>query len=625
LADSFSILRAEKVSHESSLSFRFFVSKLPESTAFTLPDSFMACGVRKLFARLVLVFLLTHCHAHAKYTGSDAAVTRPVDILSTNWLAAARAALPSEYWTKNLTFQETTNLLCQESRRGNNAAQGLWGFVLLVQSRGRDEGKIGLQLLRDSAEKGFVPVMLQLGFLFESRNQYVEQDHNEAFRWFSLAAAKGNSEGEFHLGRCYHYGWGTTQDFSRAAKYYRRAAEQTNYVAMKSLGYLLMNGFGAEKDLQAARYWSLRAAKEGGNRRAMNNLSALCILQSSDTNSMAEAFQWCKQSAELDDPLACHSLAVFYLNGLGGVATNIDSYRYWLSKAATLGSTEAQFFMGEAYRRGDGVPMDAERSLMWYRKAAAKNHPMAMYNLAVHYWTERTNRASMELANDYMLRAAQGGHLEAQFQCAMNCFRDDIAPPDCEGGKRWLASSAESGWARAEFVLSQLYYHGAAPSRTCPQYPKDVPQAINWLRRAAEHGSLEAQPFWAVMLIQGKEVERNTTEAEKLLRSAAQHGYAPAQNDLGFSILNGDTAKMDLVEAAMWCRLAQSGTKDPNVLRRIEVNISNIVSKLSLNQRVEVGRRVEDFRAVPRADPDPMIKDWESNPAYQQEDGQLGH
>jgi TPR repeat protein len=385
-----------------------------------------------------------------------------------------------------------------------------------------------------------------------------------------------------------------------------------------------MNGYGVGKNEDEAQYWLMRAAKEGGNRRAMYNLGVLYSLKYPDTNATLEAFNWMKQSANLGDALGANELSNFYLRGWGATDTNLASYRYWRFKAAFLGATDAQFFMGQSYRTGDGVPKDAENSFLWYRKAAAKNHPEALYDLALHFLDDKTNRASLLLANELMLRAAQMGHREAQFQCAMCYFRGDVSL-DFEAGKEWLSKAAENGWPRAEFFLFQLYDNGLPPGKDCPAYPEDKIEAIKWLRRAAEHGHLQAQSTLAVMLIRGLDVEQNKTEAGKLLRSAAEHGFAPAQNDLGFAILNGDIASMDPIEAATWCKLAVSHSTDPNVLRRASGNLSNALARLTPDQLEEVDNRVKGFRPHPIPEIDPKIKDWWKNPDYQQEDGQFGH
>src|ERR1017187_1652097 len=224
----------------------------------------------------IFALLLLACfQAQAMYSGGDIMPAHSVDVLSTNWMVDVRAALPSKYLERgDLSFQETTNLLCQETQRGNNAAQGLWGIVILITRSSPEEAERGLQLLRDSAEKGYVPAIRQLGLLYEG-GKYVPRDYTQALYWFNKAADKGDSEAELQLGGCYHYGLGTNRDYSTSAKWYRRSADQTNYVAMKSLGYLLMNGLGVAKDLAEAEYWFTRAAKEGGNRRAMFNLGAI--------------------------------------------------------------------------------------------------------------------------------------------------------------------------------------------------------------------------------------------------------------------------------------------------------------------------------------------------------------
>jgi hypothetical protein len=544
-------------------------------------------------------------------------------LLSTNWVTEAWSALSAGRNVENLSFPEVTNRLAAESRRGNVAAEGLWGFVLVVRSAVPEEAKAGLELLQDSAEKGYVPAMLNLGLLLEA-GVFVERKDNEAFHWLGLAAARSNPEAELQVGGCYQYGLGVAQDFAEAAKWYRRSADHTNYVAMKSLGYLLMDGRGVEKDEEAARRWFLRAAEEGNNRRAMYNLGVLSGRKFPDTNGTAEAFRWFQKGAASDDALACLSLANFYFHGWGVVETNLGRYRYWRFRAAVLGATEAQYLMGAAYRMGDGVPQDRQESLAWYEKAAVKNDPMACYDLALMCLEEKTNRASIERANDYMLRAARGGNREAQFQCAMSRFRGDIAL-DCQGATEWLEKSANSEWPRAEFTLFQLYYYGVAASSNCPPYPNDKTMAVKWLRRAADHGNLKAQATLGVMLLRGGQVEQNKVEAEKWLTDAAQHGYSPAQNDLGYAIFHGDADNTNLVEAAVWCRLAEIGSKDSGVSEHAEVNFSNISSRLTPGQQWDADRRVKDFQPLPVPDPNPMVKDWELAPDYQQEDGRFGH
>ena len=104
------------------------------------------------------------------------------------------------------------------------------------------------------------------------------------------------------------------------------------------------------------------------------------------------------------------------------------------------------------------------------------------------------------------------------------------------------------------------------------------------------------------------------------MRNAAEHGYAPAQNDLGFAIENGDVSSTDMVEAALWCKLAKAHTTDSNILRRVEVNLSNALSRLTADQQLEVDQRVKNFKALPLPQPNPLEPGWDHNPSYEQED-----
>jgi hypothetical protein len=356
----------------------------------------------------------------------------------------------------------------------------------------------------------------------------------------------------------------------------------------------------------------------------MFNLAVLLVNDtSSDANAPAEAFRWFKQSAELGDSLGCFEFGNYYLCGWAGVKTNSETYHFWLGRAAVLGSTAAQYYLSIAYRDGNGVPRDTESFLAWARKAAAKNHPGALHELSVHYWNDKTNRLSRVMSWVFALEAAQAGHRADQLRCATAYFRGDMGPPDFEAGKEWLDKAAANGWGPAEYLLFALYYRGSPPATNCPAYPKDIPQAVKWLRRAADHQCLEAQDVLGVMLVQGRDLDQDKAEAEKWLRNAAGHGNEKAQADLGFAIMNGDTATNNLVEAAMWCRLAQSSATNSGFLQRNEVNLSDVLSKLTDDEKREVEERVKNFHVEPLAIADPLEEDWIENPAYLPEDGHI--
>ena len=59
-----------------------------------------------------------------------------------------------------------------------------------------------------------------------------------AFKWFSLAADKGDARAQYNLGHCYEHGTGTKPNVLEAAVLYRKAAEKGNAKAYFRSGWL---------------------------------------------------------------------------------------------------------------------------------------------------------------------------------------------------------------------------------------------------------------------------------------------------------------------------------------------------------------------------------------------------
>ena len=57
----------------------------------------------------------------------------------------------------------------------------------------------------------------------------------------------------------------------------------------------------------------------------------------------------------------------------------------WYQKAAQQGDAQAQFNLGEMYRRGHGVTQDYEKAVEWYQKAAKQGDAQAQFNLGEMY------------------------------------------------------------------------------------------------------------------------------------------------------------------------------------------------------------------------------------------------
>ena len=78
------------------------------------------------------------------------------------------------------------------------------------------------------------------------------------------------------------------------------------------------------------------------------------------------------------------SLVFFLLTALACPAFSEDIQT--LIKNAEGGDPKAQFTLGVAYGKGEGVPQDYAESMKWFRMAAERGLADAQYNLGVPYY-----------------------------------------------------------------------------------------------------------------------------------------------------------------------------------------------------------------------------------------------
>jgi hypothetical protein len=98
---------------------------------------------------------------------------------------------------------------------------------------------------------------------------------------------------------------------------------------------------------------------------------------------------------------------------------------------------------------------------------------------------------------------------------------------------------AEQGVAAAQFAVGKAYYGGAG-------VPKDMLQAIGWLRKAADQGHAQAQEWLGGLLARQSD---SLEEAALWMRKAADQGSARAQALYGGLLLAGRGTPQDVPAA----------------------------------------------------------------------------
>src|SRR5438034_695195 len=93
----------------------------------------------------------------------------------------------------------------------------------------------------------------------------------QSFDEMRKAAQEGEAAAQCYLAICYQTGQGVQQDYQEAVKWFRRAAEQNDAAAQCYLGLGYETVRGVPQNLREAVKWFCRAARQG-DKTAQHNL-----------------------------------------------------------------------------------------------------------------------------------------------------------------------------------------------------------------------------------------------------------------------------------------------------------------------------------------------------------------
>lgn len=92
---------------------------------------------------------------------------------------------------------------------------------------------------------------------------YTQKNFTEAFKWFKIAADKGNVKAAAILGAMCYNGEGVSKNETEGFKWYKLAAEGDYLEAKHNVGLFYAAGKGVQANYHEARKWLKEAAKEG--------------------------------------------------------------------------------------------------------------------------------------------------------------------------------------------------------------------------------------------------------------------------------------------------------------------------------------------------------------------------
>jgi len=190
---------------------------------------------------------------------------------------------------------------------------------------------------------------------------------------------------------------------------------------------------------------------------------------------------------------------------------------YWIVVigALLLSGASAFLFFGETNMDAEALArakFDAE--LAAASAEAETGGAAAQYRLAKTLLDAPDDLRDPGGARVWLRKAAEQGHIDAQFELGVLFARGDGVPQSYHRAADWLRLAAGLGRHReAQFRLGDMYFHGRG-------VPQDYGAALGWFLKAAERGHPVAQYVIGVMYAEGWGVEVDNIEAYKWLTLA---------------------------------------------------------------------------------------------------------
>lgn len=224
-----------------------------------------------------------------------------------------------------------------------------------------------------------------------------------------------------------------------------------------------------------------------------------------------------------------------------------DRARSEFTTAAEAGEAEAQFQLGEMFRRGLGVRANPRLAKSWYERASGQGHGAAAGELGILLWKAKKR----DLAAALLRKGADAGHVRAMYVLAMLDYRgNDVGIGDQE---RWklFRRAAEGGHPDAQATYASALKRGKIDGN------KRIEDAEQWYRKAAVQGHPGAHTGVGLCMFERSKVPGGGTnitaqrEALDWVRKGALRGDYLAQHFLALARL-----KMgNYAEAYAWTKI----------------------------------------------------------------------
>ena len=245
------------------------------------------------------------------------------------------------------------------------------------------------------------------------------------------------------------------QDFEQAAKYFELAAAQGHGKSMTNLGVMYREGIYFAKDYDASREWIFKAV-ETEEPNAYFNMALLYYFSDLGVEpDAAKAVEWFKKAADSGNILSHTYLGMLTHDGIGVVRDYqraVEYYRF----AADLGEPQAQFQLGRMMYDGKGIKKAERQGARLITASAEQGWVEAQFLVGLMCWEGWGRRIDYEEAARWFEAAAEKGHRDAQYLLGVSYYEGYGVDENARKAYKWLSLASYQGHEGAEKIMRRL-------------------------------------------------------------------------------------------------------------------------------------------------------------------------
>ncbi len=360
------------------------------------------------------------------------------------------------------------------AEKGDLTAQHYLGYYHMMGIGGVTNQTEGVRWYRLAAEKEFPNSQNNLGLAYRF-GQGVKRSCTTAVGLFESAARQGFLPALLNLSQMMRNDEYPGEKYDELRKMFEQLAYSGDPKVQMQLGHFLLDMPGKVLEFKNAIYWYKKAFAQG--RRDACYYIGYSYQRLHDGDSLAPL--WYQRGADLGDDSSKAALAWMLLTDKT-VKQGVQKALMIFSDLAEKGHRGAMFTMGRFYADENlpvlsPLPRDMAQALVWYRKAAEKEHTAAMEMLGQHLLEGSSSIENEREGVKWLIKAEATGTWSAKKRLAGLALKRPELVPD--------------GWGKIEEVALGGYAEFmSAMARRCGQgvaMPRDDLQAAFWTLEAS--------------------------------------------------------------------------------------------------------------------------------------------